>query len=207
MSAWICKAKECNIDLRNLHQDKEKIWKSLKSRNLPVPKMHMIKANEITSKKVQKIFAKTNCFCRLIPKNKDVIRPYKLRLTSVSEFQKFCSEYNLSEYIIQIVERPNITHSGVIIVKKRFSVIEVVKGDGPDMTHGLKTPVTAVIRREQIKYPCKRPTAIQKKIINKVKRYVKERQGYYEFDVTNNKRILFRNYQPKNTPWTNIKAI
>ena len=205
MSEWILKAKNCGIDLSNLHQDKEKMWKDLKSRNLPVPKTYTIKADEITGKRVQKIFQKTNCFCRLIPKNKDAIRPYNLKLTSVDEFQKFCSKYNLSEYTIQLLEKQNITHSGTAIIKKEFSIIEVVKGDGPNMTHGLKIPITIVIRRGKIKYVHKQPTVIQKNIINKVKNYVKNKQGYYEFDVQNNKTILFRNYQPKNTPWTNIE--
>jgi len=204
MSEWISKARNCGLDLSNLHQDKERIQKDLKVRKLPTPKAHIIKPDEITSKKVQKIFGKTHCFCRLIPKNTEAIRPYALKLTTTNEFQKFCAQYNLSEYGIQLVEKGDITHSGTAIVKKEAIIIEIVKGDGPDMTHGLKTPLTTIIKNKKIKYLQKKQTILQKNIINRVKNYVKNKQGYYEFDVVKNKKILFRNYQPKNTLWTNI---
>lgn len=209
MSSWITEAKKQGIDISLLHQDKEKIYENLKRLNLPHPNSHIIAASQIQSKEVNDLFQKSAYFCRLIPKDKNAIRPYHLKIKTPEEFLHFCAQYKLSEYKIQLVEKGNITHSGVIVMKKQRGIIELVKGDGPDITHGHKIPITANIT-EEIDYKNKaeeREKDIIKEALLMIGWQKNLIEGYFEFEVWNNRKILFRNYQPPESAWANIDKI
>lgn len=206
MSNWIREAKKLGINLSMLHQDKEKMYEELQQLKLPHPKTYNIAAEQIKSKEVQNLFQKNAYFCRLIPKDKNAIRPYHLKIKTQEEFLHFCMQYELSEYKIQLVEKGNITHSGVIVIKNKKGIIELVRGDGPDITHGHKIPVTADVK-EGIYY--------RNEVDEREKNIIKEAllmigwqknfiEGYFEFEVWNNDKILFRNYQPPESAWANI---
>ena len=92
------------------------------------------------------------------------------------------------------------------MIKNKKGIIELVRGDGPDITHGHKIPVTADVK-EGIYY--------RNEVDEREKNIIKEAllmigwqknfiEGYFEFEVWNNDKILFRNYQPPESAWANI---
>lgn len=219
MSEWIAEAKKHDIDLSGLYQDKKAIYETLEKMQLPHGKVYSIKTEEVNSEKIKELFQKSEYFCRLIPKNKNMIRPYKLKIGSAKEFREFCSQYNLTKYTIQLVEKREVSYFGVIIAtndeknKPRVCIIELVEGDGPDLTHGEKIPITAKINKnKELEWISdKKPTEEERKIIERAVEYIggaeKPFSGYYEFTVWGKEKIIFQNYQGPETPYCNIKKI
>lgn len=219
MSEWIAEAKKQNINLSGLYQDKKAIYEILEKMQLPHGKSYIIKTEEINSKKIENLFEKAQYFCRLIPKDKDMIRPYKLKINSAKEFRDFCKEYDLKKYTIQLVEKGEVTYFGVIIATNDekdnlgVCIIELVEGDGPDLTHGEKIPITAKINKNhELEWISdKKPTEEERKIIERAVEYIggaeKPFSGYYEFTVWGKEKIIFQNYQDPETPYCNIKKI
>ncbi len=86
-----------------------------------------------------------------IASKKRGVRPYKLNVASSEELIEFCSQYNLSEYEIMLVERGNVTHAGAIIARDEGAgipgkcIVELLEGSREDLSHGHKTPISAVV--------------------------------------------------------------
>ena len=89
-SIWIKEAERKGLDLSFLHREELKPFSATDELGLPRPEFYIISAKEIDSPKTRKIFNRTNCFCRLIPKQGG-LRPYRLNLKSVEELEDFCS--------------------------------------------------------------------------------------------------------------------
>lgn len=148
MSEWIEKARNIGLDYACLNQDKIKMYSDLENLGLPHPKQYIINEKEINSKKVSKLFENSEMFCRLIPKEKNILRPYKLGIKSRDELIDFCSNYDLNKYIINLIEDGNVTHTGVILAKNTYDdfetpntcFVEIIRGSGPELMHGKKIP-------------------------------------------------------------------
>ncbi|MDP2750080.1 MAG: hypothetical protein Q8O89_04580 [Nanoarchaeota archaeon] len=224
ISRWIVEGKKSGIDLSSLGQDKMGMHQTLAELGLPRPQVHIIKKEILdskTSKTIDSIFEESDFFCRLIPKDKSKIRPYRLRLKSKKDFINFVSKYELDNYIIQLVERDDVTHTGAIIVQKEIyekksditgrCIAELVKGDGPNLFHGYKTPVHAELDfTRAIKYSREGAFAddLSRQLIYQALKHIGGPKnpfpGYYEFSVWNKEKIVFRNYQPPESPWAKI---
>lgn len=219
-SVWIEEADKVGLDLNFLRQDKEGMFEKLDSLGLPRPATYIIPTSQIDSPRTRKILERTNCFCRLIPKHGGR-RPYKPNIASIKGLKWFCKPHDLSQYEIQLVEKGNITHTGSIIAEDESigipgkSIMEIVEGTGEDLFHGLKTPNLATIDFpginwfRAIRYDSNQdPTQEERKIIWQAVKMIGGPKhpfpGYYEFNVYDRTRIVFRNYQPPSSAYAKL---
>ncbi len=212
---WIGLAKTKGLDLQWLDEDKTAIYPALQALGLPFPAVYYIAAHEVTSSTVDALFATSDYFCRLIPRERGE-RPFRVRLRSAQEFREFCGGYDLSKYIINVVQRGDITHTGSIVARDEAScvpgrcIVEVVEGEGPDLFHGHKTPATAELDDLRIvRYGCKQPTDDERAIVYSALRWIGGPShpfpGYYEFEVWSGSAIKFRNYQNQDSPYASLR--
>lgn len=214
-SAWMAAGEKKGIDVSYLHQDKTKIFDFLEQLGLPRPASHLVEGIYAQWPIIDDLFKLfPSYFCRLIPKEGE--RQYKPLVRSAQEFREFCSPHNMKKYIINLVEKGNVTHTGSIIAADetpsdiRKCIVEVVEGDGPDLFHGHMTPVHAEVNfNRAICYDGKIPTEEESGLVFTALRLVGGPRhpfpGYYEFEVWDRKDIIFRNYQGPGTAYSNIK--
>ena len=121
-----------------------------------------------------------------------------------------------------LVERGNVTHAGSIIAKDDDvgipgkCIVELVEGTGEDLFHALKTPVTATVDFPKInwfraiRYSGSKiqPTEEEERLIWRAIRMVGGLKhpfpGYYEFDVYDRTRIVFRRYQDSKSEYAKL---
>ena len=107
-----------------------------------------------------------------------------------------------------LTEKRPVTHSGVIIAKDNQMVIELVEGDAPNMTHGQKTPYTLQITKErELKTTENIPqqvSTLMYEALSFIGGPKQPHEGYFEFDVWENKTIIFRNYQPPESAYATL---
>jgi len=219
-SAWIAEAEKAGINLSFLERDETRMYEVLDDLGVPRTQVYFPTHEEVESLRTRKIFKQHNCFCRLVPKNKDLERPYRINLTSPEELLEFCSEYDSSQYSVMLVEKGNVTHSGSIVARDDSPgnpgkcVVELVQGTGEDLFHGSKTPVTLLIETPRLnwfrtmRYLDKEPTRTERKLIEKAIGLIGGVKhpfpGYYEFDAYDGTRIMFRKYQNPSTAYAKI---
>lgn len=216
-SVWIKSTEEKGLDARFLERDEsEKMYEILDSLGLPRTRVYYPSKREIENLQTGEIFSQHPCFCRLIPKSGG-IRPYNLEIRSAEELRDFYSE-NPGDYQAMLVERGNVTHAGAIIAKDESTgnpgkcTVELVEGTGEDLAHGLRTPVST-----QIDFPGRNwfrifkydreptPTEKERSLITQAIKLIgginHPFPGYYEFDVVDGTRIIFKKYQKQKTAY------
>ncbi len=222
-SVWIKKAKKAGLDVDFLHQDKGEIYRMMTELNLPMTPVHILNPSELDLEKLERIFKRSWCFSRLIPRDGG-IRPYKFPVKSVKEFLGFIEKYDLAGYSsVHLVEKGDgkLTHTGCIIARDESPgipgrcLVELVEGNGEDLFHGLKTPIRADIDCpginwfRTIKYNREVPASEEeRKIVLLALKFIGGPKhpfpGYWEFDVMDRKKIMFRNYQDQETAYAKI---
>lgn len=197
MSDVIRLARKKGLDLEAYWQDKIEAHEALE--RLGLPRMQTRIASR-TDEVDPRVFHNTTYFCRLIPPEKGMRRPYKNRVRSIKELQEFYSGHE--GHTIHLMEKGEITHTGGIILPSQApGVVEIARGSGEELFHGKVTPMNAQLNwkgrpvfREGWE-ECERALAIESL------RLVRGRPGYYEFEVCEEEDIRFRNYQPPGSKW------
>ena len=211
-SDWIDAGLVIGVDLSGLYEDKRRMVDMLDRLGLSRHKDYYISEDQINSDFVETLFSHTACFCRLIPRSGGR-RPYRERISSAEEFRAFCSEYNLSNYDIHLVEKPGLEYTGGIIANEfgpgipMSCAIEIVRGDGHALFHGKEIPIHADVDFDRVvKYSGHiEPTEEERRIVYRALHMIggpgHPFPGYYEFDVLAEGEIKFRNYQNPCTPY------
>ena len=218
-SGWIEEGRKIGLDLSSLEQDKSKIFEKIESLGLPHYQYFFVKPEEFDSERTKKLLQNPSYFCRLIPHQERAPRPYKSNVKSMEELKEFCEGYDRSQYSIMLVKVGNVTHTGAIIATDDTpcvpgkAVIELVEGTGEDLFHGRKTPITAMIGAPPnfsriIRYDTSNPSEEEKRLIFRAIKLVggpaHPFPGYFEFDVCDRRRIVFRNYQDPKSAYARI---
>ncbi|MCH7568351.1 MAG: hypothetical protein IIA87_02925 [Nanoarchaeota archaeon] len=219
-SVWLAEATKAGLNLDFLRRDETKMFEVLDGIGVPRTRVYFPTRSQVKSLRTKRIFNEHSCFCRLVPKDRNLRRPYNVNITSPEELREFCSKYDLSQYSVMLVEKGNVTHSGSIIARDDSPgnpgkcIIELVEGTGEDLLHGLKTPVTVAIEIpglnwfRTMRYLNNEPTSTEKRLIRDAIKLVGGVRhpfpGYYEFDAYDETRIMFRKYQNPSTAYANI---
>lgn len=216
ISHWVEEGNKHSIDINCIEQDKTKIFDMLEKLDLPTPKRYYFEKKDLGSNSIDNLFdGNMTFYCRLLHKYSNK-RYSGLVIDSVKSLEMFCNTYKLNDYIINLVERKNISHNGSIMASEYgvgipgLTVIELLHGNesGLDLFHSRITPVHAEVDElRSLKYSGpNKPSYEDKLIIKKALDLVGGRKhpfpGYYEWEVSN-KRIIFRNYQKPKTAYCN----
>lgn len=205
-SDWMNAGRKSAVALDFMYQDKSAIYTMLNQLGLPYPSLYVFKGSKMQVDAAAHLFQSGKVFfCRLVPRNPAQERPYCLRLESSNELQEFLASYHLADYgEMQLVEKPDIMYTGSIIAQDEAPgipgkcVVELVQGDGPDLFHGKKTPITAFIEfgRLTTSLPTTFPElTLIHQALNLVGGVKHPFPGYFEFEVWEGNEIKFRNYQ------------
>lgn len=213
-SHWMIVAKEKGIDLSFLEEDKIGVDKKIQELDLPGQKVFYLTSEEVNTQRAEDLLSQYNFFCRLIPKDKDVQREYHPYLETVEEFRKFCGEFDLSQYIIQLKEKERVIYSGAIIVKGDRCIVELIEGENSseELFHSLKTPVHAEVDpwTKTIRYENGIPKIEMRKIVFNALKLIGGPKhpfpGYYEFQVWAGTKINFYNYHSPDSGYINLEA-
>jgi len=214
-SNWISEGSLAGIDLSFLYQDKSKIYEVLEVLGLPTVERYSFRVDDLDLNSLKELFEEDKTyFCRLVPRGKDTIRPYKLNMESWDELWFFLASYNLRDYReLHLVKKEEILYTGSIIARKGKEgveldrcVVELVEGEGPELFHGLRRPIHAEVRETGTIGYRDREESFEKerRIIYRALKMIGGPKhpfpGYYEFEVGLENIILFRNYQaPEST--------
>jgi len=213
-AGWIHQAHEAGLDFSFLEEDKNIISVNLEKLGLPRPRVYFLTPKQVHSGEIDQLFSQMDFFCRLFHTDKTKKeRPYRQHLRTAADFRKFCSEYDLSEYGIQILERQETTHAGNIIVKEERCIVEIIEGNNAiGLNQGYMTPIHAEIDpwTRIIHYKNADPSEKIRKLVFNALKYIggpkNPLPGYYEFDVWVEKGITFRNYQLPDSNFINLEA-
>ena len=210
-SDWIIRGVEAGVSLDFLKQNKLEVVKACEMLGLPTPKVYTLNHEEITPKKISKLFNGKNYFCRLVPNDFRKPRLYMLNINTAQEFWEFVSEYDLKDYKIMLKENGNITQSGGIISDEQNNVCiaELVQGYGASLFHGDITPTTAICRfTKKLEFIGVKSSDEEKTLLIKALRHIGWPRhpfpGYYEFDVLDRTQIMFRNYQEPSSAFARL---
>ncbi len=212
-SGWVEAGKRTGVDLSCLLFEKEAMYAHLDRLGLPRVKSYSCNPQTLPSDLVEK-FNGMVYFCRLIPSDLRLERPWRQPIRAYEELRRFLDEHDLREYrTLQLVEKGNVTHTGGIVATDLEpgvpgpTVIELVRGDGVDLFHGKKTPWHGWIRYTRtLHFDPETPVPerlLMHRALDLVNGVEHPFPGYYEFDVRDENKILFRNYQYPGTVWTN----
>ena len=214
VSAWIEEGEKSGIDLARMNEDKHQMRRDVSALGLPAGKSYTFPTSEINSLEIDKLFELSHYFCRLHHVRK-IERPHAKGLKTAEDFRRFCSQYNLSEYIrFDLEEQGDVTHSGRIISMPSnpflpdVCIVELAKGEDPSdrLSHGKIVPVHAEFDDGIIKYTGDTlPETDERRLVFRAVKCIGGLRslfpGYYEFDVWGGARIVFRNYQHSNSPY------
>ncbi len=207
---WISQGKRTGIDLQFLYQDKTKTFEILEQLGLPTPLRYsfpnLIRINPT-------IFDGKRYFCRLVPYNPLDERPYHLGLTSPEEFQEFVRPYNLDTFReVQLIEKGHIIYTGAIVASNEQYVMELVEGDGPRLFHGEAIPVHAQMGSSGVMCysSVREPALSERKMMFRALKLVGGPRhpfpGYYEFEIDDTERLIFRNYQSPESAYGKLEV-
>ena len=214
-SDWMNVGRKKGILLDFMYQDKSMMYTMLQELGLPYPPFHIFKGSEMRMDAAASLFQSgKSFFCRLVPRNPAQERPYCLRLTSQTELEEFLLPYHLDEYKeMQLVEKPEVFYTGSIIAQDQAPgipgkcVVELVPGDGPNLFHGKRIPLTAFIEFGLLTI-APGTISLERTLIYQALNLVGGLKhpfpGYYEFEVWKENEIKFRNYQSPTTAYAQL---
>ncbi len=215
-SDWIRAAEKHGKDLSWLYQDKEKAREDLAQLGIPQTEFYVFEGEQLNLPELVALFNGSDYFCRLFPKEAEMERPYRLHISSHEQLKEFCSQHDLSKYRIHLAKREGIVYIGSITAKDDGvgepgkCIVELIKGDGPDLFHGEKTPFSAelsptrAIQYRGTQIPSEAERRIISRALNIVGGLSHPFPGYYEFGVLQNGGILFFNYQSPESAYAKI---
>lgn len=214
-SHWMKAGRQNAIALDFMYQDKSTMHTMLNQLGLPCPSYYVFKGLEMRAEAAAHLFQfGKSFFCRLVPTSLVQERPYCLRLTSQTELQEFLFSYHLDDYReMQLVEKPEIMYSGSIVAQDEAlgipgkCVVELVQGDGSDLFHGKKTPITTFIEFGLLR-TASPTTFLERTLIHHALNLVGGAKhpfpGYFEFEVWGGNEIKFRNYQSPTSAYAQL---